>query len=143
MGNSSPPLFGIAFSTQTAAAVKACLVTAALLGLACSSSWPASPYKLLRETRAADAQRTRFFTGNNAVDSGAAGAALGVGAQYFLNQFLNPCTRVSVNPTSSNRKTNKRILGSNPTVTNGALGFLAGFATASLAHQAAGSPCGR
>merc|ERR1712061_192155 len=91
MGNSSPPLFGIAFSTQTAAAMKACLVTAALLGLACSSSWPASPYKLLRETRATDPQHTRFFTGNNAVDSGAAGAALGVGAQYFLNQFLNPC----------------------------------------------------
>merc|ERR1712168_967635 len=143
MGNSSPPLFGIAFSTQTAAAMKACLVTAALLGLACSSSWPASPYKLLRETRvccitAADPQRTRFFTGNNAVDSGAAGAALGVGAQYFLNQFLNPCARVT-----NNRNTNKRIIGSNPTVTNGALGFLAGFATASLAHQAAGSPCGR
>ena|ERR1719397_1642342 len=92
---------------------------------------------------AAEPQRARFFTGNNAVDSGAAGAALGVGTQYFLNQFLNPCARVSVNPTSTNRNTNKRILGSNPTVTNGALGFLAGFATASLAHQAAGSPCGR
>merc|ERR1712183_414778 len=77
MGNSSPPLFGIAFSTKTAAAMKACLVTAALLGLACSSSWPASPYKLLRETRAAEPQRARFFTGNNAVDSSCGGGARG------------------------------------------------------------------
>merc|ERR1712168_498710 len=101
-----------------------------------AESWIAGPYTLVK--RAAEPQRTRFFTGNNAVDAGAAGAALGVGAQYFLNQFLNPCARVT-----NNRNTNKRIIGSNPTVSNGALGFLAGFATASLAHQAAGSPCGR
>merc|ERR1712123_276230 len=33
----------------------------------------------------------RFFTGNSAVDAGAAGAALGAAAQFFGNQILNPC----------------------------------------------------
>merc|ERR1712107_533397 len=34
---------------------------------------------------------TKFFTGNNAIDSAAWGAALGAGTQYFANQVLNPC----------------------------------------------------
>merc|ERR1712107_187622 len=34
---------------------------------------------------------TKFFTGNNAIDSAAWGAALGAVTQYFANQVLNPC----------------------------------------------------
>merc|ERR1712126_746365 len=34
---------------------------------------------------------TRFFTGNQALDSAAAGAALGLGASVLSNQILNPC----------------------------------------------------
>merc|ERR1712107_143569 len=34
---------------------------------------------------------TRFFTGNQAIDSAAWGAALGAGTQYFANQVFNPC----------------------------------------------------
>merc|ERR1712137_712826 len=34
---------------------------------------------------------TKFFTGNNAIDSAAWGAALGAGTQYFANQVFNPC----------------------------------------------------
>merc|ERR1711872_875731 len=57
------------------------LILLAMLGIATASSWQAAPYTLFREKRAA--QRTRFFTGNNAIDAGAAGAALGVATQYF------------------------------------------------------------
>jgi hypothetical protein len=34
---------------------------------------------------------TRFFTGNQAIDSAAWGAVLGAGSQYFANRVLNPC----------------------------------------------------
>jgi len=85
-------------------------------------------------------QRTRFFTGNNAVDAGAAGAALGVAAQYFANQLFNPCTRGGNR--NQNKNTNNRIFGGQ-TLQNGALGFAAGFAGASLANNALGNPCGR
>ena len=89
---------------------------------------------------AAEPQRTRFFTGNNALDAGAAGAALGVGAQYFANQIFNPCTRGGTR--NNNRGTNNRIFGGQ-TLQNGALGFLAGFAGAALVNNAQGNPCGR
>merc|ERR1712076_226895 len=68
---------------------------------------------------------TRFFTGNQAIDSAAWGAALGAGTQYFANQVFNPCR-------NGNRNTG------NPTVTNGLLGALGGFAAASVLHNAAG-----
>merc|ERR1712061_976323 len=97
-----------------------------------------APYTLFREKRAA--QRTRFFTGNNAVDAGAAGAALGVSAQYFANQIFNPCTRGGTR--NNNKGTNNRIFGGQ-TLQNGALGFLAGFAGAALVNNAQGNPCGR
>ena len=32
---------------------------------------------------------TKFFTGNNAIDSAAWGAALGAGTQYFANQVFS------------------------------------------------------
>ena len=89
---------------------------------------------------AAEPQRTRFFTNNNAVNAGAAGAALGVGAQYFANQILNPCTRGGTR--NNNKNTNNRIFGGQ-TLQNGALGFLAGFAGAALVNNAQGNPCGR
>ena len=89
---------------------------------------------------AAEPQRTRFFTGNNAIDAGAAGAALGVGAQYFANQIFNPCTRGGTR--GGNKGTNNRIFGGQ-TLQNGALGFLAGFAGAALVNNAQGNPCGR
>merc|ERR1712122_111353 len=63
------------------------LILLAMLGITTASTWQAAPYTLFREKRAA--QRTRFFTGNNAVDAGAAGAALGVATQYFANQIFN------------------------------------------------------
>merc|ERR1739849_3440 len=109
-----------------------------------AESWLAGPYTLVK--RAAEPQRpnlnrnnpsTRFFTGNNAVDAGAAGAALGVATQYFTNQVFNPCTRGG----TRNKGTNNRIFGGQ-TLQNGALGFLAGFAGASLIHNAQGAPCG-
>ena len=82
-------------------------------------------------------QRTRFFTGNNAIDAGAAGAALGVATQYFANQIFNPCTR------GGNRGgTRNRIFGGQ-TLQNGALGFAAGFAGSALVNSALGNPCGK
>ena len=81
---------------------------------------------------------TRFFTGNQAIDSAAWGAALGAGTQYFANQVFNPCRNGNRN---TGRPTNNRIFG-NPAVTNGILGALGGFAAASVLHNAAGSPCG-
>merc|ERR1712055_932463 len=103
-----------------------------------AESWIAGPYTLVK--RAAEPQRTRFFTGNNAIDAGAAGAALGVGAQYFANQVFNPCTRGGTR--NNNKNTNNRIFGGQ-TLANGALGFAAGFAGAALVNNALGNPCGR
>merc|ERR1739845_153368 len=114
------------------------LIILAMLGITTASTWQAAPYTLFREKRAA--QRTRFFTGNNAVDAGAAGAALGVATQYFANQIFNPCTRGGTR--GGNKNTNNRIFGGQ-TLTNGALGFAAGFAGAALVNNAQGNPCGR
>merc|ERR1712128_138800 len=116
------------------------LISLAMLGLATASSWPAAPYTLARQTRSA--QRTRFFAGNNAIDAGAAGAAFGVATQYFANQLFNPCTRGGTRGGTRNKNTNNRIFGGQ-TLQNGALGFAAGFAGASLANAALGSPCGK
>merc|ERR1712117_120929 len=112
------------------------LLSFAMLGFATESTWQAAPYTLLREKRSP--QRTRFFTGNNAVDAGAAGAALGVAAQYFANQLFNPCRRGG----NRNKNTNNRIFGGQ-TLQNAGLGFAAGLAGAALANNALGNPCGR
>merc|ERR1712176_1315162 len=114
------------------------LILLAMLGITAASTWQAAPYTLFREKRAA--QRTRFFTGNNAIDAGAAGAALGVATQYFTNQIFNPCTRGGTR--GGTKGTNNRIFGGQ-TIQNGALGFAAGFAGAALANAALGNPCGR
>merc|ERR1712154_518490 len=114
------------------------LILLAMLDITTASTWQAAPYTLFREKRAA--QRTRFFTGNNAVDAGAAGAALGVATQYFANQIFNPCTRGGTRG-GNNKNTNNRIFGGQ-TLANGALGFAAGFAGASLVNSALGNPCG-
>merc|ERR1711973_776900 len=84
--------------------VSICLV--AIVGVCSAESWVAGPYTLVK--RAAEPQDTRFFTNNNALNAGAAGAALGVGAQYFANQIFNPCRRGN---TRNNNKTNNRIFG--------------------------------
>merc|ERR1712115_151587 len=103
-----------------------------------AESWIAGPYTLVK--RAAEPQRTRFFTNNNALNAGAAGAALGAGAHYFANQIFNPCRRG--NTRNNNNKTNNRIFGGQ-TLQNGALGFAAGFTGAALPNNALGNPCGR
>merc|ERR1711953_1268713 len=54
---------------------------------------------------------TKFFTGNNAIDSAAWGAALGAGTQYFANQVLNPCRGGNRGGTrGGNQGTNTRFL---------------------------------
>merc|ERR1712088_162354 len=118
--------------------MKVALCFLAVVAVCSAESWLAGPYTMVK--RAAEPQRTRFFTGNNALDAGAAGAALGVGAQYFANQIFNPCTRGGTR--NNNRGTNNRIFGGQ-TLQNGALGFLAGFAGAALVNNAQGNPCGR
>merc|ERR1711915_222396 len=118
--------------------MKVALCFLAVVALCYAESWLAGPYTMVK--RAAEPQRTRFFTGNNALDAGAAGTALGVGAQYFANQIFNPCTRGGTR--NNNRGTNNRIFGGQ-TLQNGALGFLAGFAGAALVNNAQGNPCGR
>merc|ERR1712168_1485946 len=114
------------------------LIILAMLGITTASTWQSAPYTLFREKRAA--QRTCFFTGNNAVDAGAAGAALGVATQYFANQIFNPCTRGGTRG-GNNKNANNRIFGGQ-TLANGALGFAAGFAGAALVNSALGNPCG-
>merc|ERR1712154_324922 len=134
---------GVATACPTTSSdMKVALYFVAVVAVCNAESWLAGPYTLVK--RAAEPQRpggnrspsTRFFTGNNAIDAGAAGAALGVGAQYFANQIFNPCTR------GGNKGTNNRIFGGQ-TLQNGALGFLAGFAGAALVNNAQGNPCGR
>merc|ERR1712183_301530 len=112
--------------SQLSFMMKVALYFVAVVAVCNAESWLAGPYTLVK--RAAEPQRTRFFTGNNAIDAGAAGAALGLGAQYFANQIFNPCTR-------GGNRNNNRICGGQ-TLQNGALGFLAGFAGAALVNNA-------
>merc|ERR1712203_875149 len=139
----------LAPASQLSFMMKVALYFVAVVAVCNAESWLAGPYTLVK--RAAEPQRfslnrnrnipsTRFFTGNNAIDAGAAGAALGVGAQYFANQIFNPCTRGGNR--NNNKGTNNRIFGGQ-TLQNGALGFLAGFAGAALVNNAQGNPCGR
>merc|ERR1739849_6673 len=136
----------LAPASQLSFMMKVALYFVAVVAVCNAESWLAGPYTLVK--RAAEPQRpggnrspsTRFFTGNNAIDAGAAGAALGVGAQYFANQIFNPCTRGGTR--NNNRGTNNRIFGGQ-TLQNGLLGFAAGFAGAALVHNAQGNPCGR
>merc|ERR1712058_14755 len=55
-----------------------------------------------RSQNSNNSPNTRFFTGNQALDSAAAGAALGLGASVLSNQILNPCR-------GGTRKTRTRI----------------------------------
>ena len=69
----------------------------------------------------------RFFTGNGAVDAGAAGLAAGLATSYFTNQIFNPCTR-------GGTRTNNRVLGGN--TGNFLLGAAAGWAGGTLINNA-------
>merc|ERR1712098_134054 len=76
---------------------------------------------------------TRFFTGNQALDSAAAGAALGLGASVLSNQILNPCRGGTMN-SNQNQNTNTRIFGNNA-ATNGIFGAVAGFLGGQVAQN--------
>merc|ERR1712029_470946 len=78
---------------------------------------------------------TRFFTGNQAIDSAAFGAAAGVAGQYLFNSVTNPCRNGN-----RNKGTNNRIFGGN--TGNFLLGAIGGFAGAQLVNNAQGNPCG-
>merc|ERR1712130_891837 len=126
--------------------MKIAICFACVVAMATAESWMAAPYTLVK--RAADPQNrpsvgtrnqpnTRFFTCNGALDAGLAGAAAGFAGQYIANQVFNPCTRGG----TRNKNTNNRIFGGN--TGNFLLGAVGGFAAASVAHAASGSPCGR
>merc|ERR1712167_136846 len=87
---------------------------------------------------------TKFFTGNNAIDFAAWGAAIGAGTQYLANQVFNPCRGGNRGGTrGGNKGTNTRFfLGNNNPVGNGLVGFLGGFGTAAVTHSLLGNPCG-
>merc|ERR1712183_956174 len=111
----------------------------ALLILVIAVSYSSGSPAHHRFRRAPQEQATRLFTGNSAIDAGAAGAALGAAAHFIGRQILNPCrggTR------GSNSNTNTRFVNGE-TIQNGALGFLAGFAGSSLVSNALGNPCGK
>merc|ERR1711874_186698 len=108
--------------------MKVALYFVAVVAVCNAESWLAGPYTLVK--RAAEPQRTRFFTGNRPLDAGIAGAAAGVATQYFANQIFNPCTR-------GGNRNNNRIFGGQ-TLQNGLLGFAAGFAGAALVNNAQG-----
>ena len=111
-------------------------VLATLLVLA--SSAPQNRPSLTRDRvqgRNQNQPNTRFFTGNQAIDSAAWGAALGAGTQYFANQVFNPCRNRGGTRNTNIKGTNNRIFG-NSNIDNGILGFLGGFAAASVAQNA-------
>merc|ERR1712107_145155 len=63
---------------------------------------------------------TRFFTGNQAIDSAAWGAALGAGTQYFANQVFNPCrNRGGTRPATPRAPTPTTGSSATPTSTTG------------------------
>ena len=84
------------------------------------------------------AGNTRFFTGNNNLDSAIAGAAIGAGASFLGNQIFNPCRG---NRNSGGSGENNRFLGNNE-ATNGLLGILGGFIAGQVANNVQGNPCG-
>ena len=111
-------------------------VLATLLVLA--SSAPQNRPSLTRDRvqgRNQNQPNTRFFTGNQAIDSAAWGAALGAGTQYFANQVFNPCRNRGGTRNTNTKSANNRIFG-NSNIDNGILGFLGGFAAASVAQNA-------
>merc|ERR1712110_1307552 len=81
---------------------------------------------------------TRFFTGNQAIDSAAFGAAAGVAGNYLFNAVTNPCRNRNGNR-NNNKGTNNRIFGGN--TGNFLLGAVGGFAGAQLFNNAQGNPC--
>merc|ERR1712045_382410 len=64
--------------------MKVALYFVAVVAVCNAESWLAGPYTLVK--RAAEPQRTRFFTGNRPLDAGIAGAAAGVATQQQGNQ---------------------------------------------------------
>merc|ERR1712183_593041 len=101
-----------------------------VIAVSYSSGSPA-PHRLRRSPQE---QATRLFTGNSAID---AGAALGAAAQFIGRQIFNPCRGGA-----RGSNTNTRFVNGE-TVQNGALGFLAGFAGSQLVSNALGNPCGK
>merc|ERR1712126_646638 len=93
-----------------------------------------------RSQNSNNSPNTRFFTGNQALDSAVAGAALGLGASVLSNQILNPC-RGGTRNSNQNQNTNTRIFGNNA-ATNGIFGAVAGFLGGQVAQNVLGNPCG-
>merc|ERR1711934_956361 len=85
-------------------------------------------------TRNSNNANTRFFTGNQAIDSAAFGAAAGVAGNYLFNAVTNPCRSGN-----RNKGTNNRIFGGN--TGSFLLGGVAGFTGAQLINNAQGNPC--
>merc|ERR1712126_186538 len=79
--------------------------------------------------------QNRLFGLNQAGTAGLAGAAIGAGTQTLVNNLFNPCR-------NRRKNTNNRIFTGNPTIDNGALGFIAGFAGSALFNNAFGGGCG-
>merc|ERR1712061_126833 len=63
------------------------------------------------------------------------GSCPGAGTQYFANQVFNPCRNRGGTRNTNTKGTNNRIFG-NSNIDNGILGFLGGFAAASVAQNA-------
>merc|ERR1712029_589187 len=136
--------------------MKVAICFTCVFAMAYAESWMAAPYTLIvkraaqpepQNTRfnfgnrpssssSSNNANTRFFTGNGALDAGLAGAAAGFAGQYVANQVFNPCTRGG----NRNKNTNNKFLEETLETFFGTVG---GFAAASVAHAAAGSPCGR
>merc|ERR1711892_652769 len=77
-----------------------------LVSVVVMSSASPSPLRLRRAPQNDDTSN-RLFSGNSAIDAGAAGAALVAAAQFFGNQILNPCRGGNRN---GNKDTNNRFL---------------------------------
>merc|ERR1712098_601166 len=154
---SKPKLFSVEYiHKKTIIIMKVAICFTCVFAMAYAESWMAAPYTIVKRAAQPEPQNTRFnfgsrpsssssssnantrfFTGNGALDAGLAGAAAGFAGQYVANQVFNPCTRGG----TRNKNTNNRIFGGN--TGNFLLGAVGGFAAASVAHAAAGSPCGR
>merc|ERR1712126_632989 len=123
--------------------MKVAICFTCVFAMAFAESWVAAPYTLIVKRAAQpEPQNTRFNFGNRPSSSSSSNNAntrffTGFAGQYVANQVFNPCTRGG----NRNKNTNNRIFGGN--TGNFLLGAVGGFAAASVAHAAAGSPCGR
>merc|ERR1712080_349234 len=113
MGQSGETLPRLCLSPCTAVMRSSFLVLAVVIALTGSAP---QRFRLPGRSQGGSTNtNTKFFTGNQAIDSAAAGAALGLATQYIGNQIFNPCRNRYGNRHSNRTRTQTQTRASSET----------------------------